>query len=106
MHDHSQAVQHAAPAGFIRKHLFSLDHKVIAKQYYGLGLLAVLIGMVLSWLMRLHLVWPNLASPGLQWLAAAGAPGGGITPESYPQLMTTHGPLRGFLVLSHVPCPG
>ena len=34
MHDHSQAVQHAAPAGFIRKHLFSLDHKVIGKQYY------------------------------------------------------------------------
>ena len=40
------AHQHAAPTSFIRKHVFSLDHKVIGKQYYGLALLAVFIGMV------------------------------------------------------------
>ena len=57
MHDtaHAHAGQHAAPTSFIRKHVFSLDHKVIGKQYYGLALAAVLIGMFLSWLMRLHL---------------------------------------------------
>jgi cytochrome c oxidase subunit 1 len=58
MHDTSSAPaahQHAAPTSFIRKHVFSLDHKVIGKQYYGLALLAVFIGMVLSWLMRIHL---------------------------------------------------
>src|SRR5437899_1635066 len=103
MHDHSQAVQHAAPAGFIRKHLFSLDHKVIGKQYYGLGLLAVLIGMVLSWLMRIHLVWPNTAIPGLGLLSKTGAPGGVMTPEYYLQLMTMHGTLMVFFVLTNAP---
>ena len=52
---------HAPPQGFIRKHVFSLDHKVIGKQYYGLALVAVFIGMVLSWLMRIHLGWPTCA---------------------------------------------
>jgi len=106
MHDHSQAVQHAAPAGFIRKHLFSLDHKVIGKQYYGLGLLAVLIGMALSWLMRIHLVWPNTAIPGLGLLSKTGAPGGVMTPEYYLQLMTMHGTLMVFFVLTNVPFAG
>src|SRR5439155_24789389 len=45
----------ALPIWFIRKYLFSVDHKVIGKQYYGLALLAACIGMVLSWLMRIHL---------------------------------------------------
>jgi cytochrome c oxidase subunit I len=106
MHDHSQAVQQAAPTGFIRKHVFSLDHKVIGKQYYGLGLLAVLIGMVLSWLMRIHLVWPNTAIPGLGLLSKTGAPGGVMTPEYYLQLMTMHGTLMVFFVLTNVPFAG
>ena len=56
MHDMSaHAVQHGAPTSFIRKHVFSLDHKVIGKQYYALALFAAFVGMVLSWLMRIHL---------------------------------------------------
>jgi cytochrome c oxidase subunit 1 len=106
MHDHAQAAQHAAPTGFIRKYVFSLDHKVIGKQYYGLGLLAVLIGMVLSWLMRIHLVWPNTPIPGLGLLSKTGAPGGVMTPEYYLQLMTMHGTLMVFFVLTNVPFAG
>lgn len=94
------------PTAFLRKYVFSLDHKVIAMQYYGLGLLAILIGMVLSWVMRIHLVWPNLALPGLGWLSAVGAPGGIITPEYYLQLMTMHGTLMVFFVLTTVPLAG
>ena len=55
----AQAHVHAPPEGFISKYVFSLDHKVIGKQYYGLALVAVFMGMILSWLMRFHLVWPN-----------------------------------------------
>ena len=36
---------HAAPQGFIRKYIFSLDHKVIGIQYYFLALTAVFVGM-------------------------------------------------------------
>src|ERR1700693_5176099 len=105
MHDMSaHAVQHhAPPQGFIRKHIFSLDHKVIGKQYYGLALVAVFVGMVLSWIMRLHLGWTNLAIPGLHLLSKNGAPGDLITPEYYLQLMTMHGTIMVFFVLTTAP---
>src|SRR6476469_5730891 len=102
MHDtaHAHVGQHHAPTSFIRKYVFSLDHKVIGKQYYGLALLAVLIGMALSWLMRIHLGWPAFAIPGLHLLSSNGAPGGVLTPEYYLQLMTMHGTIMVFFVLT------
>src|ERR1700752_1039792 len=95
--------QHAAPTGFIRKYVFSLDHKVIGKQYYGLALLGVFIGMVLSWLMRIHLGWPNWPIPLLDKLSTVGAPGGVMTPEYYLSLLTMHGTLMVFFVLTNAP---
>ena len=104
MHDVSaHAVHHAPPQGFVRKHVFSLDHKVIGKQYYALALLAVFVGMVLSWIMRLHLGWTNLAIPGLHLLSKTGAPGDLMTPEYYLQLMTMHGTIMVFFVLTTAP---
>ena len=97
---------HTAPTGFIRKYIFSVDHKVIGLQYYGLALLAVFIGMALSWLMRLHLGWANLAIPGLEKLSATGAPGNIMTPEYYLSLMTMHGTIMVFFVLTTAPFAG
>src|SRR5262249_35573754 len=91
---------------FLRKYIFSVDHKTVGIQYYGLGLLAVVVGMWLLWRMRIHLVWPKFAIPGLQRLSAVGAPGGVITPEYYLQLMTMHGTLMIFFVLTTVPLAG
>src|SRR5258708_25190340 len=98
-----QSHVHAPSEGFLRKYVFSLDHKVIGKQYYALGLLAVCMGMVLSWLMRFHLVWPTTRIPGLELLSKAGAPGGIITPEYYLSLLTMHGTLMVFFVLTNAP---
>ena len=53
---------HPAPQGFIRKYIFSLDHKVIGIQYYFLGLFSVFLGMSLSLLMRYHMVQPERRS--------------------------------------------
>jgi cytochrome c oxidase subunit 1 len=97
------AHQHTAPTSFIRKHVFSLDHKVIGKQYYGLALLAVFIGMALSWLMRIHLGWPAWPIPMLDKLSAVGAPQGVMTPEYYLSLMTMHGTIMVFFVLTNAP---
>ena len=97
------AHMHAPPEGFIRKHVFSLDHKVIGKQYFALALVAVFIGMALSWLMRIHLVWPNAKIPGLELLSKVGAPGGVMTPEYYLSLLTMHGTLMVFFVLTNAP---
>jgi cytochrome c oxidase subunit 1 len=104
MHDMSaHAAEHHAPTSFIRQHVFSLDHKVIGKQYYGLALVAVLVGMVLSWLMRIHLAWTNYPIPGLHLLSANGAPGNVMTPEYYLQLMTMHATIMVFFVLTTAP---
>jgi len=108
MHDMSSPVvhHHAPPTGFIRKYVFSLDHKVIGEQYYTLALVAVYIGLVLSWIMRIHLAWPNVPIHGLQLLSKTGAPGGVMTPEYYLQLMTMHGTIMVFFVLTTAPFAG
>ncbi len=48
---------HEAPQGFVRKYIFSKDHKVIGIQYILLAMVSVVIGMYLSALMRFHLGW-------------------------------------------------
>ncbi len=97
------AHQHTAPTSFVRKYIFSLDHKVIGKQYFGLALAAVIIGMVLSWLMRIHLAWPAWRIPLLDKLSAVGAPQGAMTPEYYLSLLTMHGTIMIFFVLTNAP---
>ena len=64
-----QAHAHAAPTGFIRKYIFSLDHKVIGIQYYFLALFSVFLGMSLSLLMRFHMVNPEAK---VSWFASSG----------------------------------
>jgi len=93
--------QHQPPSGFIRKWIFSVDHKVIGIQYYFLALFSVFLGMGLSVLMRIHLVWPNAQLPSWLW------PGGGqMTSEEYLALMTMHGSIMVFMVLTTAPQSG
>ncbi|HMH56846.1 MAG TPA: cbb3-type cytochrome c oxidase subunit I, partial [Gemmatimonadales bacterium] len=99
-------LKHTPPEGFLRKYVFSLDHKVIGKQYLDLALASVVTGMVLSWLMRFHLGFPNAAIPGLGKLAPNAAAGGIMTPELYLSLMTMHGTLMVFFVLTTAPFAG
>jgi cytochrome c oxidase subunit I len=87
---------HSAPQGFIRKYIFSLDHKVIGIQYFFLALAAVFVGMFLSLLMRIHLIWPQAIIPGF----------GEIKPETYLTLLTMHGTIMVFFVLTTAPQGG
>ncbi|MGD0600417.1 MAG: cbb3-type cytochrome c oxidase subunit I [Terriglobales bacterium] len=108
MHDMSAraAAHHAPPSGFIRKYVFSVDHKVIGIQYTTLSLVAAFIGMALSWAMRIHLGWPSASIPLLGLLSPNGAPGGVPTPEYYLSLMTMHGTIMAFFVLTAAPMAG
>jgi cytochrome c oxidase subunit I len=84
-----------APKDFLRHYIFSTDHKVIGLQYFFLALAAVTLGIVLSLLMRFHLVWPAAHLPFV---------GGGImTPEQYLALVTMHGTIMVFFVLTTAP---
>jgi len=85
-----------APQGFIRKWIFSLDHKVIGIQYFFLALTAVFVGMFLSLLMRIHMIWPTAVLPLV----------GEIKPETYLSLLTMHGTIMVFFVLTTAPQGG
>src|SRR5437773_444091 len=88
---------HEAPKGFIRRYIFSLDHKVIGIQYWWLALVAVFVGMFLSLLMRFQLAWPSQKIP--LW-------GEIMTPEQYLALVTMHGTIMVFFVLTTAPQSG
>jgi cytochrome c oxidase subunit 1 len=91
-----QAASRAAEPSSFRRRLFSTDHRVIGLQYLVLALVAVAIGTALSLLMRVHLVWPDWAAP-LH---------GPILPEDYLALVTFHGTLMVFFVLTTAPQSG
>ncbi|HKV05790.1 MAG TPA: cbb3-type cytochrome c oxidase subunit I [Candidatus Acidoferrales bacterium] len=84
-----------APRGLIRRYVFSTDHKVVGLQYFFLSLAAVTVGIVLSLLMRFHLVWPDAHLPLVG--------GGMMTPEQYLALVTMHGTIMIFFVLTIAP---
>jgi cytochrome c oxidase subunit 1 len=78
--------------------LFSTDHKVIGKQYCYLAMVAVTAGILLSLLMRYHLAWPKGHLPFIA--------GGIMTPEQYLALVTMHGTIMVFFVLTTAPQNG
>jgi len=94
-HAHTHA--HAEP-GFLRKYVFSVDHKVIGIQYTVTALLFLFFGFALMMLMRWQLAYPGQPIPligGL--LGVANAPGGIMLPEFYNQLGAMHGTIMVFL---------
>ena len=76
-----------------KQRILSRDHKVIGLQYFWLSLIAALTGTFLSLLMRIHLISPALRIPGF----------GQIKPEDYLALVTMHGTLMVFFVLTTAP---
>ena len=87
----------------MRRYLFTTDHKMIGLQYFWLSLTAALIGVTLSVLMRFHLMNPGAKVGILEKIWPTGAAGGVMTPELYLSLMTMHGTLMVFFVLSVAP---
>ena len=69
------------------------DHRTVGKGYLLISLLAVALGTVMSMLMRIHLVWPDRVLPLF----------GPIKPEDYLALVTLHGTLMLFYVLTTAP---
>jgi len=103
---HEAVHRHEAPKNFIRKYIFSLDHKVIGMQYIILALAAVVVGVTMSVLMRLNLSWPGTSWSILGTLFPTGAPGGIMNPDFYLSLVTMHGTIMVFFVLTTAPQGG
>jgi cytochrome c oxidase subunit I len=105
-HVHGEVHRHPAPTNFIRKYVFSTDHKVIGIQYWCLALFSVFVGMALSALMRLQLGWPGQEFGFLKTLLPHAAENGTISGELYLSLLTMHGTVMVFFVLTTAPQGG
>lgn len=92
-HDHHQE-------SFISKYIFSMDHKMIAKQYLITGMIMAVVAALLSLLFRLQLGWPEDTFPWLESLLGDWGKGGRLDPNFYLALVTMHGTLMVFFVLT------
>ena len=86
---------------FITKYIFSIDHKMIAKQYLISGLLMGIVGIVLSLFFRMQIAWPEESFEIFKiFLGEKLAPGGVMRNDIYLALVTIHGTIMVFFVLT------
>ena len=91
---------HHHEESFISKYVFSQDHKMIAKQFLITGMIWAVIGGLFSVLFRLQLGYPEMSFPILEDLFGKWAAGGRISNEFYYALVTMHGTILVFFVLT------
>jgi len=91
-HDHKES--------FISKYVFSMDHKMISRQFLITGIIMGIIGMGMSLLFRLQLAWPDEQFGILETLLGKWGKDGKIDPNFYMGLVTIHGTIMVFYVLT------
>ena len=85
---------------FITKYVFSQDHKMISKQYLITGLFMGTIGILMSLLFRMQLAWPDHQFTIFEIFLGKWAEGGVMDPSVYLALVTIHGTIMVFFVLT------
>jgi cytochrome c oxidase subunit 1 len=95
--DHGHGHHHET---FLTKYVFSQDHKMIAKQFLITGIIMAVIAMLLSILFRIQLAWPDQTFPLLETFLGKWAEGGRIKPDFFLALVTIHGTIMVFFVLT------
>jgi len=95
------ASNHPAPEQhFLWKYIFSQDHKIISKQYLVTGILWAIVGAFFSVIFRLQLGFPDKSFRFIETVLGSWGKGGRITPEFYYALITMHGTILIFFVLT------
>ncbi|HEV8612483.1 MAG TPA: cbb3-type cytochrome c oxidase subunit I, partial [Gemmatimonadales bacterium] len=97
----SEHVSHALvdDRPFIRKYIFSTDHKIIGIQFLLMSLFFLLVGGLLAMMMRWQLGFPGRPLPGGSVLPESMVSGGVILPEFYTSLVTMHGTFMVFFAI-------
>lgn len=85
---------------FITKYIFSIDHKMISKQYLITGLFMGIIGIAMSVLFRLQLAWPDKQFTAYEIFLGRFGADGIMDPNIYLALVTIHGTIMVFFVLT------
>ena len=100
-HEESHDHEHHHKDTFITKYIFSIDHKMISKQYLITGIIMGVIGVGMSMLFRMQLAWPEESFKIFSFfLGERMAPGGVMNNETYLALVTIHGTIMVFFVLT------
>ncbi len=102
-HDHHHGDKYQS--NFITHYVFSQDHKIIAKQFLITGMFWAIIGAGMSIIFRLQLGFPEESLAWLQpllgkWIAINEAGIGTLDPQFYYALVTMHGTILVFFVLT------
>ena len=103
VHSHGIEIDHGHhhhKETFFNKYIFSQDHKMISKQFLLTGIIWAIIGGFFSVLFRLQLGFPDQSFPILETLFGHWAAGGKISAEFYYALITMHGTILVFFVLT------
>ncbi len=90
---------HVDDRSFLRRYIFSTDHKIIGIQFLLMSLVGLLIGGLLAMMMRWQLGFPKQPMPGGGILPETLAPGGILLPEFYNALVTMHGTFMVFFAI-------
>ena len=100
-HGHDQEHEHHHKDTFITKYIFSIDHKMIAKQYLITGIIMGVIGICMSLLFRMQIAWPEESFKIFNILLGDKfAPDGVMANDIYLALVTIHGTIMVFFVLT------
>ncbi|MFZ1530469.1 MAG: cbb3-type cytochrome c oxidase subunit I [Ferruginibacter sp.] len=97
---HDAHHEHHHHETFLTKYVFSQDHKMIAKQFLVTGIIWAIIGGFFSVVFRLQLGYPESTFPWLEDFFGHWAKGGKLDPEFYYALVTMHGTILVFFVLT------
>jgi cytochrome c oxidase subunit 1 len=100
VHDTEHAAHDHHHQSFITKYIFSQDHKMISKQYMVTGIIWAVIGGFFSVIFRLQLGFPDQTFPFLEDIFGHWAKGGRLDTEFYYALVTMHGTILVFFVLT------
>ena len=84
---------------FLRKYIFSTDHKIIGIQFLLMSFVFLLFGGLMAMMMRWQLGFPDRPLPAGQLLPETMAPGGILLPEFYNSLVTMHGTIMVFFAI-------
>src|SRR5262245_11228457 len=98
-HAHTtEAHAHHPELGFLRKYIFSEDHKVIGIQFLFTGLLMLFVGGALALLVRIQVGWPTGTIPIIgRWFPASW--GERMSPEFYTMCFSMHASVMIFFVI-------
>lgn len=97
---HDDQGHHHHKDTFITKYIFSIDHKMISKQYLITGLFMGIIGIAMSILFRLQLAWPDKQFTVYEVFLGKFGADGIMDPNMYLALVTIHGTIMIFFVLT------